>query len=299
MMDHRHDSVNNIRLAFFLNLAFTFLEIAGGMMTNSLAIIADALHDLGDSFSLGLSWYLEAYSKKKNDRTFSYGYHRFSLLGALINAVVLIVGSLFILSEAVPRLLHPEHSHAPGMLMLAIIGIVVNGIAVIRLRRGEGSLNTQVVAWHLLEDVLGWVAVLVVSITLLFRDIHLLDPLLSIIITLYVLYNVVGNLKRTVLLFLQAVPRDVNIGDVEAALRGIDKVRSIHHTHVWSLDGYHHVLTSHIVVACDIERKDIRRIKSAVGEIAARKNIEHTTLEIEYEGEICSMEGRPPDDVHE
>ncbi len=299
MVDHRHDSVKNIRLAFFLNLAFTFLEIAGGMMTNSLAIIADALHDLGDSLSLGLSWYLEGYSKKKKDRTFSYGYRRFSMLGALINAVILIVGSLFILSEAIPRLLHPEHSHAPGMLMLAIIGIVVNGIAVIRLRRGEDSLNTQVVAWHLLEDVLGWVAVLIVSITLLFRDIHLLDPLLSIIITLYVLYNVVGNVKRTALLFLQAVPHEVNIDDVESALRGIDKVRSVHHTHVWSLDGYHHVLTCHIVVACDIERKDVRRIKSAVGEMAARKNIEHAALEIEYEGETCSMEGMNADDVQQ
>ena len=154
---HPEESTDNIKIAFYLNLGFTVLEIAGGIAANSLAIIADALHDLGDSFSLGLSWYFEGYSKKGNDRTFSYGYRRFSLLGALTSAAVLVIGSIFILAEALPRIMHPQVSHAGGMFVLAVIGVAVNGFAFLRLRGGK-TLNTRIIAWHLLEDVLGWLS---------------------------------------------------------------------------------------------------------------------------------------------
>ena len=291
-MEHSHphhsDTAQRIRIAFFLNLAFTVFEVVGGLFTNSLAILSDALHDLGDSFSLGLSWYMEKRSAQGSDERYSYGYRRFSLLAALVNTVVLIVGSLFILSEAIPRLFNPEHSNAQGMALLAVVGIAVNGIAALRMR-GSQTLNAQVVAWHLMEDVLGWIAVLIVSIVLLFRDIHILDPLLSILITSYVLFNVLRNLRKTVALFMQAVPETIDLNAVELALLSIPHVKSTHHTHIWSLDGEHHVLTTHLVVDADASKDELLHVKSDVTTLAQNLNFEHTTIELEYEDENCAM----------
>ena len=182
---HQHDT-KNISTAFFLNLAFTIIEIIGGLMTNSVAIMSDALHDLGDSLSLGLAWYFQKVAKKGRDKTFSYGYKRFSVLGAMINAIVLVVGSVFILQETIPRLWQPETPNVQGMFWLAILGIVVNGAAVLKLQKGT-SLNEKVISLHLLEDVLGWAAVLVGSVLMYFFDLPIIDPLLSIGIAIFIL----------------------------------------------------------------------------------------------------------------
>lgn len=160
--DHQHQKTGNIKVAFFLNLSFTILEIVGGIWTNSMVILSDALHDLGDSFSLGIAWYLEKYAQKGSDHKFSYGYARFSLAGAFLNSLILIVGSGFILSQSLSRILQPEPVNPQGMLLFAILGIVFNGLAVIRLKKGT-SINERVVSWHLLEDVLGWVVVLLIA----------------------------------------------------------------------------------------------------------------------------------------
>ena len=172
------------------------------------------MHDLGDSISIGIAWYLEKYSHKKSDNKFTYGYGRFSLLGALINAMVLIIGSTFVLANAIPRLLKPQVTNAEGMIIFAIIGVLVNGIAVFRLKNEE-SMNARVMMLHLLEDVLGWIAILAVAITLLFWQTYILDAILSIIITLYILYNVVINLKKTIALFLQATPENISLEHID------------------------------------------------------------------------------------
>lgn len=285
---HHHDSTGNIRIAFFLNISFALLEIAGGFWTNSMAILSDALHDLGDAFSLGLAWFFDNRSKKSSDHKYSFGYRRFSLLGALVNSLVLILGSLFILSKAIPRLLNPEASNAAGMALFAVVGIAVNGAAVLRLKGGK-SLNERVVTWHLLEDVLGWAAVLVVSIVLLFKDVKILDPLLSVVITLYVLYNVAKNFRKTISLFLQGVPEEVDITLLEADVLSLDNVESVHHTHVWSLDGAQHVLTTHVVVENDTPRVAIVSLKCAIRELVENLDIEHTTIEVEHMGESCNL----------
>jgi cobalt-zinc-cadmium efflux system protein len=285
---HAHGTAGDIRVAFWLNLGFTILEIAGGLFTNSLAILSDALHDLGDSLSLGISWYLERRSERGSDARFSYGYRRLSLLGALVNTVVLIAGSLYILSEAVPRLLAPEPIEARGMVLMAVLGIAVNGAAALRVQRG-GSMNAQMIAWHLLEDVLGWVAVLVVSVSLLFIDLYILDPILSILIGLYVLYNVVRNLRATLRLFLQAVPDEIDIPDLNRALCAIPMVQSVHHTHVWSLDGEQHVLSSHLAVDRNATKEDLIRIRMQVQELTHDLSVQHTTIALEFEDEPCAM----------
>ena len=287
--NHSNLASRNIRLAFFLNLSFTLIEIVGGILTNSIAILSDALHDLGDSFSLGIAWFLQKFSEKAGDHKFSFGYRRFSLLGGLINCIILIIGSLFILAEAVPRLLNPETPHAKGMLALAILGVLVNGIAVLRLHHGK-SLNERVVSWHLLEDVLGWCAVLAVSIVLLFKNLSILDPILSILITLLVLYNVVGSLKKTAFLFLQGVPESISIVDIEKKIRSVNKVKDVHHTHAWSLDGEHNVLSVHVVVDETAGREDLTTIKQTINSIGSDIGIDHLTVEVEFGRNDCSIQ---------
>ena len=285
---HNRGTGANLRTAFFLNLVFTLLEIVGGLMTNSIAILSDAVHDLGDTLSLGLAWQLDRVAQRGGDKQFSYGYRRFSLLGAIISTVVLIIGSMIILIEAIPRLFAPEHANAQGMILFALLGVVVNGLAALRLR-GEKSLNARAIAWHLIEDVLGWVAVFVVSIVLLFTDFYILDPLLSILITIYILYNVLKNLKQTLAVFLQAVPENVDIASIDERLNEIEHVCSTHHTHVWSLDGEHHVLTSHIVVDEDVSKEQVLCLRKEILELVREFAFAHSTIEIEFGDDDCGV----------
>lgn len=283
---HEHNSVKNIKIAFFLNFFFTIIEFIGGYLTNSVAIMSDALHDLGDTFSLGLAWFLEKFSSKKRTDKFSYGYKRFSLLGAFINAVILLLGSLFILSEAIPRILNPETSNAQGMLILAIFGILVNGYAVYKTSKGK-TMNEKVISLHLLEDVLGWVAVFIVSIVMIFTNLTILDPILSVLITLYILWGVLKNLKATALLFLQATPNDLDTNKIDNELKKNPLVQDIHDTHIWSLDGEEHILSSHIVIKGNSTKEDIKKIKIEIKKNLINQGIKHSTLEIEFEDEIC------------
>ena len=283
---HDHSAVGNIKFAFFLNLSFSIIEIIGGLLTNSMAILSDALHDLGDSISLAVSWYLENFSQKGADEDFSYGYARFSLLGALINSLVLILGSFFILSEVIPRLFNPQTVHPEGMLFLAIIGITVNGISVLKLRGGS-SLNKEVVSWHLMEDLLGWTAVFIVSIILIFKNIPVLDPLLSLLINIYILYNVISKLKKVLSIFLQGVPGEVDLKKLQQKIVEQSQALAVHHTHVWTLEGEKNFLSTHVIIPDEFSKKEIIALKSQVKNLMAAEKINHVTIEIEYENENC------------
>ena len=286
---HNHNSSGkNLRLVFFLNLGFAIFEIFGGFWTNSVAILSDALHDLGDSLSLGMAWFLNKKSKGTADSKFSFGYIRFSLLGALINSIVLITGSVFVVIEAVKRLQNPEESNAEGRIVFALIGIVVNGYAAFRISGGK-SLNEKVVKWHLLEDVLGWVAVLIAAIVLLFKDIPYIDPALSMLITAYILYNVWKRLKETLHIFLQGVPVGIDIHKLEKELRAIPFVESLHHTHIWSLDGEHHVFTTHLKLAGITDIIEVIKVKDKAREILTSYGFAHFTIETEINDERCAL----------
>ncbi len=288
--DHHHLDTSNgsggIAFALVMNLIFTVIEIFGGIWTNSVAILADAVHDLGDTIALASAWYFQKISGRKGDQRYSYGYRRFSLLGATITAMVLFLGGLYILSEAIPRLFHPEPANAKGMLGFAILGIVVNGLGALRVLKEKGY-NARMVAWHLLEDVLGWTAILFASVVLLFKEIPIIDPLLSILITLYVIYNVGKNLKRVMTVFLQAVPEGIDIEVLNRDILSIDGVLSTHHTHLWSLDGEHHVFSAHVVVAAKLNSTMIDSIKDRVRQLVTDSDIGHTTLEMEQPANSC------------
>ncbi len=288
-MAHTHNhNEDNLKLAFFLNFGFAVAEIIGGIYTNSVAIMADALHDLGDSASLALSWRLEKLSEKGGDEKYSYGYKRFSLLSALVGALILIVGSIVVISEAVKRLRNPQPTDARGMLIFAVFGIVINGFAAYRAGKGK-NMNSRMIYWHLLEDAIGWVAVLIVSLVLLVKDIYILDPILSLLVSGFVLFNVAKNIKKTINLFLQGVPESIQIPEIEAEILKMEKVKDMHHTHIWSLDGEHHVLTTHIVLCLDSKKEDIRRIKDKIRKLTKLYDLAHTTVEFEYLDEDCSM----------
>jgi cobalt-zinc-cadmium efflux system protein len=285
---HHQPETRIIGIAFFLNLCFTIAEIIGGILINSMAILSDALHDFGDSLALGLSYFLQKLSGKASDYKYSYGYRRYSILAALINSIILLTGSIFIIKAAIPRLIHPVQPQVKGMILFAILGILINGAAVLQLRRGK-ALNIRVVSWHFIEDVLGWIAVLIVSIVLLFSDLYILDAILSIMISCYIIYHVLINFKQALNVFLQVVPDEIDTRALEKKFTQIDKVKSVHHTHVWTMDGINHVLTTHAVVDEDINQADVIRIKSELKHIAYDMHCEHVTLEIEYSNEDCSM----------
>lgn len=286
--DHHHSSGRNLKLAFFLNAAFTVFELIGGLYVNSVAIISDAVHDLGDTLSLGTSWYLQKKSRQKSDSRFSFGYKRFSLLGALINSLVLIAGSVFVITEAVKRLFEPEFSDADGMLIFAVIGVVVNGFAAWKLSKGT-SMNEKVVSWHLMEDVLGWVMVLIAAIVLQFYETPYLDPALSLVITLYILWNVVKRLKETLFIFLQGVPREVDIAEIEERLNAVPHIASLHHMHVWSLEGTDHVFTTHIKLMNISHFQQLLDVKRDVKNVLQEYNFDHYTIETELDEETCGL----------
>ncbi len=286
VLGHHHSSVKNIKIAFFLNFGFAIVEIFGGIWTGSVAILADAVHDLGDAMALAMAWFFEKVSVKKPTSKYSYGYRRLSLLSAIITCSILIVGAAFVLSQAVPRLLNPVTPKLEGMLFFAALGICVNGYAAWKLTKGT-SINEKVVSWHLIEDVFGWVTVLIGTLVMMVFDLPIIDPLLSIFFTLYILWNVLKNLKKITSLFLQAVPDGIDLSRLRQQIKDLDGVLDTHDAHLWSLDGESHVLTVHIVVGANAGFAETMIIKSRVREIMRAAGNIHVTIEIERHGEKC------------
>jgi len=279
--DHSHESHKNIGVAFILNAVFVVVELIGGILTNSVAILSDAIHDLGDSFTLGLSWFLEKRSLRTGNSTYTYGYKRLSLMGALMNSIVLTIGSVLIILRAVPRIINPEPVEAGGMVLLAILGILINGAAVIRLRKGS-KIAERVVSLHLLEDVLGWVAVLIVSIVLLFANVPVLDPILSLLITVFVLRNIFRNFKQIIKIFLQAVPEGYDIDSIEKTiLEKHPEVMGLHGTKLWTLDGENNIMTFHMCTKTNFDLEGTVRLKRAIKETLAGLGIQDVTMELE------------------
>jgi cobalt-zinc-cadmium efflux system protein len=293
MSDHHHhhhegeESSGAFRVAFFLNLGFTFVEIVGGLLTNSVAILADAVHDLGDSVSLLFSWSMERVATRRRTEKQTFGYKRYSVLGAVVSGGVLLVGSVFVMLEAVPRLFEPEAVHPEGMLALAVAGIGFNLLAVLRMRGGE-KLNQRVVMLHLLEDVLGWAGVLVVSVVLLFADLPILDPLLSVAVTVFVLSRIVPRLRHAIGVFLQYAPSDIDIGSIEEEVTEMRHVRSLHDMHLWSLDGNYHLFSTHVVVDDDLKLSALEELQAKIKGALARRGVHHVTLEFESDRAGCA-----------
>ena len=288
---HHHHEVNstslkNIRIVFLLNASFTVIEVIGGVLTGSLAVLADALHDFGDTISLALAYYFETLAQRRSSKGFSYGYRRFSLLSAVFTAGFLIFGAVAVLWTAIPKLFAPETPHTEGMFALAVLGIVVNGYAATKMSHGS-KLNEQMISWHFWEDLLGWVAVLLVSLAIHFFDWAFLDPLLSILVTGVILLGVFKALKKTILLFLQATPEGVDIDAMTQSAMTVEGVLGVHDLHTWSLDGENHVMTLHAVVGEGVDLASSLKIKEALKTKLQTYGKFHITLELEVDGADC------------
>lgn len=272
-------SEGGLKTAFWLNLSFTLIEVVGGLYTNSLSILSDALHDLGDSLSLGLSWYFQKLGKRNSNARYTFGYRRFSLLGALLNALILLLGSTFILWRAIPEIWAPEPTNAEGMLYLALLGVLVNGLAYWRLRRGQ-SLNEKMVGLHLLEDVLGWLAVLLGSVLMLFFDLPFIDPLLSLLIALYILYHVYRNLRQSIPILMQAAPQAKSAQVLEKSLKNLSAVRQVEDLHFWNLDEDYGVFSVHLQVDPQLQLEEGEALKNKIRQSLAAEGIKHSTIEL-------------------
>jgi cobalt-zinc-cadmium efflux system protein len=286
-MGHHHahqivdEDTQNFKVAFFLNLIFTLIEIIGGLYTNSIAILSDAIHDLGDTLTIGTAYFLEKKSKKPANRNYPYGFRRFSLLSALISAMVLLIGSIFIFLEGVKRLLHPEPTDAEGMVVFAILGVIFNGFAAWKLHSGQ-SMNQKIISLHLLEDVLGWTAILIGSILLLFFDLPWLDPMLSLGIMVYIMWNVVRRLRETLQLFLQRTPLNINLEDIEKKILDYSEVVAIEHLKIWSLDGAQHVADLKLLVTSDITPQNLPVFEDKIKQLLKPDQIIEFNLAINW-----------------
>lgn len=272
----------NILKAFLLNFSFSIFELFGGLFTNSVAILSDAIHDFGDSISIGFSYVLERISKRKPDNKYTYGYLRFSNLGALITTLILFVGSVFIIYNAVLRIFNPVSINYDGMLIFAIFGLVVNFIAAYYTREGN-SLNQKSVNLHMLEDVLGWAVVLVGALVIRFTGLIIIDPIMSIGVSVFILVHALKNGKEVIDVFLEKAPKNIKIEDVKKKILTIEHIKDVHHIHIWSMDGNKNFATLHIV----IDTKSTKRIKDKVKKELENFNIEHVTIETEYKDEVC------------
>lgn len=283
---HQENNQQNILLAFFMNAGFAVIEFIGGYLTNSVAIYSDALHDLGDSIALLFAYIAEKISVKKADKNFTFGYRRFSVLAALINGLILFIGSIFIIKEALTRLQHPEPIHVPGVILLALLGLGVNSFAAYRMSKNSG-LNSRMIMLHLREDILGWCAVLVVSIVLLFKPWFFLDSVLSILIAIIIINGVIKSLYNVSKIFLQAFPETINREDIIKELLIFENVLDIHFIQGWSLDESNFSMTLHVKVSSNLLMKEVDILRKKMEFYLRDKHIQFTT--IQFEGDDCEL----------
>ena len=270
-----------ILIAFILNLAFSIFEFIGGMITGSVAILSDAIHDLADAFSIGVSFFLEKRSGKQPDSVYTYGYARLSVLGSVITTSMLLIGSVIVIYNAISRLITPTPVHYTGMIIFAIVGVCVNLGAALITSRGNG-LNQKAVNLHMMEDVLGWIVVLIGAVIMRFTDWVMIDPILSIGVAVFIAVNAIKTLKAGVNIFMEKSPDGVSVSEIRDFVLEIRDVLDVHHVHVWTMDGQNHYATMHIV-----SNAPPNVVKELVRHRLKKYGIAHVTLELEQETEGC------------
>lgn len=283
---HHHSEGSNLLLAFFLNFGFSIIEFIGGYFTNSVAVTSDALHDLGDSVALLFAYFSEKLSAKSADKKFTYGYRRFSVLSALVNGVILFFGSLYVIYEALSRLQSPEPVNPQGMLALGFLGVAVNGFAAYKLSKGEG-INQKMVMYHLLEDLMGWGAVILVSAVLVFQPWYFLDSVLSLVISLIILRGVYKNMVKVGSIFLQKFPDDLEMDRIVGEITSLESVKDVHAVRGWALDESRYSVSFHVVVPQGSVICELDELKDKIKQILERENVRFSSIEFEGEGKAC------------
>lgn len=275
--NHHHAKASgNLLYVFILNIFFNVVVIVGGILTNSVAILADSLHDLSDTISVGLAWVLEKISQKDSDNKYTYGYKRFSILGAVITSVFVVIISVVVIFEALSRLFTPVSPDAGGMLIVAILGIVFKGLSAYKLHGGE-TFNEKAILYHVLGDIFVWIGVLVVSVIIIFADLTFLDPLISIIVSLWLIFNLGKTLWQSLSILLQRTPYEIDIDELKDKISSIDGIEEINDLHLWSLDGIDSILTLKLRINNNCSEKSI---KDKINELCESREIIDVTIEL-------------------
>ncbi|EFQ59729.1 cation diffusion facilitator family transporter [Streptococcus vestibularis] len=264
-------------LAFFLNLSFAIVEFIAGGIFGSSAVLADSVHDLGDALAIGLSAFLETISNRQEDSHYTLGYKRFSLLGALVTAVILMTGSGMVILENVSKLFHPQPVNDEGLLWLGMFAISVNVLASLVIRKGQ-TKNESILSLHFLEDTLGWVAVILMAIVLRFTDWYILDPLLSLAISIFILSKAIPRFWSTLKIFLDAVPEGVDIQKIKKDLAELDHVASINQLNLWTMDGLE---KNAIVHVCLEHVKHMEVCKESIRNLLQERGFQNVTIEVD------------------
>ena len=271
----------SIWLAFFLNLSFAIVEFIAGGVFGSSTVLADSVHDLGDAIAIGLSAYLETISNREEDSHYTLGYKRFSLLGALITAVILITGSVLVILENITKIFHLQPINDKGILWLGIIAISVNVLASLVIRKGQ-TKSESILSLHFLEDILGWLAVILMAIILRFTDWYILDPLLSLVISFFILSKAIPRFWSTLKIFLDAVPEGVDIKQVKSDLEQLDHVASLNQLNLWTMDGLE---KNAIVHVCLKEIEQMELCKESIRSILKDCGFQNITIEVDADQE--------------
>ena len=275
---HHKKAGENLAFVFFINLAFNIVVIVAALATNSMAILADFIHDASDTISIALAWFLEHVAQRDSTDKYSYGYQRFSILGAVIISIFVIIMAFVILSEAIPRLFAPEGVDAGGMLVVAIVGIVFKFVSVYRLHKGE-TYNEKAIFFHQLGDIFEWVAILILSLVLMFWEgAQYLDPFVSIGIALWLIFNLGRNLYKSIEVLLQKTPDYFDVDEFRQSIEDIEGVNAIDDFHIWSLDGIDSVMTLKVDVDFG---KDVGEIKKEIYAISKKYHVVDITIELE------------------
>ena len=264
-------------LAFFLNLSFAIVEFIAGGVFGSSAVLADSVHDLGDAIAIGLSAFLETISNREEDSHYTLGYKRFSLLGALITAVILMTGSVLVILENITKMFHPQPVNDKGILWLGIIAVTINVLASLVVRKGK-TKNESILSLHFLEDTLGWLAVILMAIILRFTDWYILDPLLSLVISIFILSKAIPRFWSTLKIFLDAVPEGVDIKQVKSDLKQLDHVASVNQLNLWTMDGLE---KNAIVHVCLKEIEQMELCKESIRSKLKDCGFQNITIEID------------------
>ena len=264
-------------IAFFLNLGYAIVEFIAGGIFGSSAVLADSVHDLGDAIAIGISAFLECISNREEDSHYTLGYKRFSLLGAMVTAVILMTGSGMVILENTVKLFHPQPVNEEGLLWLGIIAISVNVLASLVIRKGQ-TKNESILSLHFLEDTLGWVAVILMAIVLRFTDWYILDPLLSLAISFFILSKAIPHFWSTLRIFLDAVPEGVNIQKIKTDLAELDHVASINQLNLWTMDGLE---KNAIVHVCLEHAKHMEVCKESIRTLLKERGFQNVTIEVD------------------
>lgn len=271
------DVIKSIKLAFYLNAIFSVFELVGGFFTNSVSILSNGIRDLGDTISIAISIVLEKKSRNRPNNNYTFGYLRYSVLGAFITGSILMMGLFVIFYNAISRLLENEIVNYDGMIFLAIIGIVMNFIA-LRRTSGSNNLNERSVNLQMLGDVLGWFVVLLGAILIKIFGIYMIDPVLSIVLSLFIFVNVLKNYKVILDIFLERVPSNINVSEIKRFLKE-NKVKEIKNLHIWTMDGINNYATLDIVFEDDVDICEMERIKENIHKKLKKFNIHHSVIE--------------------